>query len=442
MPKHVRDSFDVCIVGLGYVGLTLATAFAKSGLHVVGAEKNSVVHAQLSLGKPHFHENGLTEAYSEVFSDKTLEILQGEHLPAADAYVVTVGTPVRNKQVWLADLESALIQVSNSMPEGALIVLRSTVLVGTTSGLANGILSNSGKKYLLAMAPERTLEGKALEELSSLPQIVGGINEESTNSCAELFGRLGVEIIRVSSPETAELSKLASNTYRDIQFAFANEIAYASDKLGVDVQEVIRACNENYPRMKMAKPGPVAGPCLEKDAYILQESLSGHGFSMDLTMAGRTTNENLSTHISDLVVKYLDNPSKSNFGILGVAFKGSPETSDTRGSMALPIAQKLREKFGKSLIYGWDPLVSESDLTSLGFSTCSLPEIISNVNLLILQTNHSYFSQNSFINDLNVMANSDLIVIDLWTQFSQEQVKNCRFKYVGLGSGGVLSGRK
>src|SRR5699024_11583227 len=121
----------------------------------------------------------------------------------------------------------------------------------------------------LAMAPERTVEGMAMAELTTLPQIIGGRDEASLAAASDLFGTLGVEIVPVASPKEAEFAKLVSNTWRDLQFAFANELAYVADLAGVDVYRVIEAAGHNYDRLNLALPGPVAGPCLDKDDYIL-----------------------------------------------------------------------------------------------------------------------------------------------------------------------------
>ena len=408
------EQADVCVVGLGYVGLTLATAFAVAGLRVAGVERNPSVVAEIAAGRSPFHETGLDDAVTKVVASGLLTAVGLDApLPPAAAYVITVGTPVRDGQVFLGDLESAVRRVATDMPDGALVVLRSTVRVGTTNGIAAEVLRESGTSFSLAMAPERTIEGKALAELSSLPQIVGGIDERSTELAAALFGRLGVEIVRVESAEAAELAKLASNTYRDLQFAYANELAYLADTIGIDVFDVITACNHGYERMNVAKPGPVAGPCLEKDAYILANSAELHGTHAPLVMTARRTNEAITEHVVTMVA---DLPTPDRVAILGLAFKGRPETSDVRGSMARDFADAVVQRWSGTSVVGWDPLVSVEDAASLGVTFGDAADVIAGSPLIIVQTNHPTFGTPEFARLLIEHAPSGAVIVDLWNQ--------------------------
>jgi UDP-N-acetyl-D-mannosaminuronic acid dehydrogenase len=412
---------DVCIVGLGYVGLTLASAFANAGLRVVGLERDPIVVSKINSGKAPFHEVGLDEVLLRAVNTDALRAFGNvDELPLAEAYVVTVGTPIRSGRLFLNDLDNALETISEVMPENALVVLRSTVRVGTTRGLAGKILEESGKHFTLAMAPERTIEGKALSELTSLPQIIGGIDKESLESATKLFSSLGVEIVQVSSVEAAELAKLASNTYRDVQFAFANELAYFSDSSGVDVYEVVRACNHGYARTNVSLPGPVAGPCLEKDAYILDESAKFFGSQVPLSLQGRKTNERILGHISDFFGNYVSE-SQTKIGILGLAFKGRPETSDTRGSLAASFASEFRKVFSDCTILGWDPVVGEEESGKMGIEFRELNDVVDSCGLILIQTNHLYFSSLEFVSILNEACGENAIVVDLWNQISDQE---------------------
>lgn len=427
---------DVCIVGLGYVGLTLATAFALSGLRVAGVERVADVAHRIARGETPFHEESLAEAVAEVVADGRLTAVGlDEPLPAARSYVITVGTPVHAGVVHLADLEAAVARVAAGMPEKAVVVLRSTVRVGTTRRAALPVLQASGKRFGLVMAPERTVEGRALAELRSLPQIVGGIDEASTDAGAALFGSLGVEIVRVGSVEAAELAKLASNTYRDLQFAFANELAYLSDSIGVDVFDVIRACNHGYERMSVALPGPVAGPCLEKDAYILADSAAHFGTSATLAMTGRRTNEALVEHVLAVLASELRS-APARIGILGLAFKGRPATSDVRGSMAEDFAAALRETWSDVDVVGWDPLVTEADAARIGVQVRSEAETIASSDVLLVQTNHPHFASAEFRLAL-AAARDDIVVIDLWNQVIQSPERGPRILTLGRMRAGV-----
>jgi nucleotide sugar dehydrogenase len=406
---------DVCVVGLGYVGLTLAVAFAKAGVRVAGVERIASVVTGLRTGRATFHEDGFTPALGEVLGDGRLTVCaESDPLPAAAAYIITVGTPVRNGSVDLGDLRTALAAVAAGMPDGALVVLRSTVRVGTTDTIAADVLGATGKAFLLAMAPERTAEGQALQELSTLPQLVGGIDYASTAAASALFARLGVEIVELRNSRAAELAKLASNTWRDMQFAFANEMAYLADATGVDIHEVFAAASHRYERFRPALPGPSAGPCLGKDAYVLADSAELFGAGAPLSLAARAVNESIAGHVVALVRAAGRQVRKVS--ILGLAFQGRPATSDTRGSTASDIAAALHHAFPAAILTGWDPLVVEADARALGVEPVPLAHAMHGTDVVILHTNAETFSGTDFHDTLVTNLPHQAAVIDLWNQ--------------------------
>jgi UDP-N-acetyl-D-mannosaminuronic acid dehydrogenase len=277
----VTHTHDVGVVGLGYVGLTLATALADVGLRVVGIEKRQDVVDAVTAGRPSFQEVGLDRVLSAVVESGRLEAFT-EFQPeqSCATYIITVGTPLDgNGRARLDMIESATRQVADSMPDGSLVILRSTVKIGTTRNIVAPILQASGKKFEIAMCPERTLEGNALAELRQLPQIVGADTAETRDRAGRLFSHLTNQVLGVSSLETAEIVKLADNTYRDVWFGFANEVARLCDAVGVSANEVISTGKLGYPRTNIAQPGLVGGPCLEKDPHILRQSARDYGLS-------------------------------------------------------------------------------------------------------------------------------------------------------------------
>lgn len=220
----------MCIVGLGYVGLTLAVAMADAGFRVHGVETAELVLAALRTGKAHFVEVGLNAKLAE-------QIAAGRFTFGSDfdpearstAYIITVGTPVgENKRVRFESMKTVAENVAR--------VLRPDDFV-------KPVLDRTGHPYALAFCPERTLEGRALQELRSLPQVVGGIDANSTFRASQMFSFLTPSVVRVNDPETAELVKLVNNTQRDYLFAFANEVAAVCDQLGLDAAEVIASGN-------------------------------------------------------------------------------------------------------------------------------------------------------------------------------------------------------
>ena len=166
------------------------------------------------------------------------------------AFIVCVGTPIdkKTKMPVLDYIVRSVNDVANSISDGALVVLRSTVPVGTTRKIVKGILDKSGKRYSLAFCPERTAEGAALTELKQLPQVIGGIDEESVDRALDIFRKVTPTTIQVSSLEASEMVKLLDNTYRDVNFSYANEVALICDSFNIDAIRLISAANEGYRR--------------------------------------------------------------------------------------------------------------------------------------------------------------------------------------------------
>jgi nucleotide sugar dehydrogenase len=301
-------------------------------------------------------------------------------------------------------------------------------------------LEKAGKPFHLAFCPERTIEGRALSELRTLPQIVGGLDDDSTLRGAALFSFLTPTIIKVSSLETAEMIKLVNNTQRDLLFAFANEIADYCDICEISADEVIKAANAGYARSVMPLPGPVGGPCLEKDPYILAESITQRGGSATLALAARQFNENLPMRTAQLLATLAEQrgvkaDAVKKVSVLGLAFKGRPETSDLRGSLAIPLVQELKKQFPKAQLCGYDPLVPKAETEKLGAVPCaSVEDAFKDAHIVLFHTNHPLFEKL----DLPELAEScarPAIIYDYWTQFTAEEMfLPERVAYMSLGS--------
>ncbi|MBQ6975916.1 MAG: nucleotide sugar dehydrogenase [Selenomonadaceae bacterium] len=341
----------VGIVGLGYVGLTLGIAAATVGVEIFGTEINPAVKAALKNNHAHFHETGLNELIA-VHNNKNFHCV--EEFPADkkfDAFIITVGTPLRpnSKTPNFDAIESAVRSIANVYDGSQVVILRSTVSVGTTRKIILPLLAElSGKSFdevFVGMCPERTVEGKALEELRSLPQIVSGNNSTAIEKCRQLFKKITSEILVANSLEEAELAKLYCNTYRDMIFAIGNAFCLAAQSFGVDGVDVINLANYGYSRAGILKPGFVAGPCLEKDAYLLTNNMN-ESDSKNFILTARKISESLEDIVIDWVSRHVEKSANKPVVLSGMAFKGRPETSDLRGSSSVNIAKKLKRGGG------------------------------------------------------------------------------------------------
>lgn len=434
----------VCIVGLGYVGLTLAVAMAEAGFHVVGLERAAPVLAGIASGVAHFEETGLNPRLAAVLADGRLRV--GASLGEAAAsrvFIVTVGTPLGpDGRTNLDHIATAARQVAEVLKPGDMVLLRSTVRVGVSREVVKPLLDAAGFAYDLAFCPERTLEGRALAELRTLPQVVGGLDGDATSRAAALYALLTPTVVRVGSLEAAELAKLVNNTARDLQFAFASEVALICDQLNVPVTEVMQAANFGYPRSGLALPGPVGGPCLEKDPHILAESVERVGGSAPLSRLSRAVNGSVPARCAAEALgaagPALD--AGGHVAVFGLAFKGRPETSDLRGTPAKPLIAEIARLRPGVRIVGHDPLTREEEVRAeLGLDLLpSGQDAAEGAAVVIFQTNSPRFA-NLDLGRLAGVMQAGGVIYDMWNQFTRPGPLPGGVRYFGLGARAYLA---
>ena len=429
------------IIGLGYVGLTLAAHMARSGFKVHGVEIRDEVLEPLQNGKAFFFEPGLNSLLEKVIAEGAFSF--SKDIPASEdnrIFVITVGTPLRVNGTANVDFIKRVSEsVASHLKDGDFVILRSTVKLGTTNTIVKPILDQTNRTYGLAFCPERTLEGAALSELGLLPQIIGTSNEFDKSKANSIFTRLTSSVVHVSSIETAELIKLTDNMQRDVHFAISNEVAKIGNVFEIDASEVITAGKLGYPRTNLAMPGPVGGPCLEKDTYLLNESL---GWNTSLSLAARKTNESIIQDSIDFLIPALKNFSNiytdgnsSGVGFLGLAFKGVPETDDLRGSLGVVLLNELRGLFVNGDFSFYDPLVPnfQNHLGSV-LKYNQINEVFSNSRLVIITNNNPEFA-NLDLDVLSAKMPKRSIIYDLWGRYQTmiDSNGNLRCSWGSLG---------
>lgn len=437
--------YDVGVIGLGYVGLTLATVLAEAGYKVIGVEKRSEVVDRTNSGQPHFSEIGLPEALSRVVESGSL--VSVEKLSpdvVCDTYIITVGTPLSSEGLVRTDMiEAASREVAANMPDDALVILRSTVKVGTTRNVVSPILAASGKRYDVAMCPERTLEGRALQELRELPQIVGADDAAVRDRAAAVFRRLTKSIVQVSSPEAAEIIKLVDNTYRDVHFAFANEVARLCDGFEVNAYEVISSGKLGYERTNVPLPGLVGGPCLEKDPHILLQSAQSRGIDLEVTRAGRLVNERQPGE----TVRFISDEAARRkllsplvIAVLGLAFKGIPPTDDLRGSMSVRVLDELKKAHPDAEIRIFDPVIPPERL-AVAFPdekvTSRLRDAVSGASVVVIANNHPDLGRIGPRTIID-LTRPDAFVFDYWNHFSHLPTFELGNSYFAVGNSRLI----
>ena len=442
----IKENKKICIIGMGYVGLTLAAIMSDRGFEVWGIEKNPDILKMLRQGKPHFLEKGFEprikgslDAGKLHFLSKLSELNNDQK--EAIVYIITVGTPLDDAGKPRMDMiESVSKEIANHMGDGALIILRSTVKLGTSRNIVKKILDKSGKRFMLAYCPERTIEGNAMAELAILPQIIGGLTEDSALQAEMIFRRITPTVIMVSSLESAEIIKLLDNSFRDLNFAIGNEVALLCEAVGLDSREIIRAANTGYARTHISKPGFVGGPCLHKDPHILQESLAAYGYVPNLIKHGRSLNEFIPSYVCDCLdaTGIISAQGKDQkISLLGIAFKGRPETDDTRASSSLDIVACLRQRYPKAIICGHDFAVEDSAISEFGITPVDLKQAFDNTSIVIVANNNKKYEWID-LGTLTKSMTTPAVIYDIWSVlpayrglYSEDQLQ---FLHLGNGT--------
>jgi UDP-N-acetyl-D-mannosaminuronic acid dehydrogenase len=367
------QNLDVVVLGGGgHVGLPLSLAFAKAGLRVGIYDTNQATLDRIGAGEMPFLETGADELLRDVLSTGRLTFgSTGELIERTDNLVVVIGTPVDEfLGPSMTIFEKAVDQIAPHLRTGALVALRSTVYPGTTGYVAKH-LADRGCVVDVAFCPERIAEGHALEELHSLPQIIGADDDHAAERATALFGKLASKTIRTTTKE-AELTKLFTNTWRYMKFAVANQFFMIADSAGVDYTNVLRAIREDYPRAAdLPGPGFAAGPCLFKDTMQLSAFTADH---FPLGQAAMQVNEGLPAYIVSALERRYDGLGGKTVGILGMAFKA--ESDDPRASLSFKL-RKLLTWAGAKVVctdpylkderfVALDRVLKESDILILG----------------------------------------------------------------------------
>ena len=428
---------NIVVVGLGYVGLTLAVTLAEIGFNVTGIEKNSKTLNYLRRGKPHFFEPNLEDKFSKLIKSKKLKVLSAIPINNIfEVFIISVGTPLKNNKPDLNVIKEATNEVSKSMNENSMVIFRSTVPLGTTEDILAKILYISKKKFDLCFCPERTAQGTALTELRQMPQVIGGINFSSSKRAKKLFKNVTPNVVLVKNIISAELTKLIDNSQRDVFFAYANEIAEICNNFEISANEVLYSASLNYPRTKLLLPGPVGGPCLTKDSHLLLSKLKN---KKDFSIIKSARNINESVHKS--FFSYTKNNFKSllknkkiKVCFLGIAFKGSPITDDIRGSIIHEFVDEFHKLKIKNLC-AFDNNVKKIDFDRLGLKKfSSLKKSFQNSDLIIILNNDNNFKKMK-ISHLSKLMNMNAIIYDYWSNFNKKQIKlENNVKYISYGS--------
>lgn len=418
--KHNLDEAVVCIIGLGYVGLPLVEAFSKS-LRVIGFDISSERVAELIRGN---NNRNL------IFTDDAKKIAE------ADFVIICVPTPVtKSKEPDLSYVRSAAAIIGQNMKKGSTIVLESTVYPGVTEEVLKPILEESGLKcgqdFKVAYSPERINPGDREHDIKRITKVVSGMDEETTQAVAQLYGRITSNVYKAKDIKTAEAAKVIENIQRDLNIALVNELSLIFEKIGLNTEDVLdtAATKWNFHRYS---PGLVGGHCIPVDPYYLVYKAKELGYHPQVILAGRSINDYMPKHIAEMTVKALNNVGKviksSKVLIMGLTYKEN--VADTREAPVKHTITELKE-YGLEIV-GYDPLVDDIE-AQFGIEAASSLESISSVDCVILAVAHDAFRRIT-LNQLRTIMCDNPVLIDVRMFFREEEAKQQGFYYRALGA--------
>jgi UDP-N-acetyl-D-mannosaminuronic acid dehydrogenase len=399
------DTFDLCVVGgAGHVGLPLSIVFAAHGLRVLICDVNRQALDTIAAGELPFMERGAEPLLRSALNKNRLRLTTDpKDVAKCSSIIIVIGTPV--DEFLTPSLKPLVACVDTLLPylsDDQLLILRSTVYPGVTDSIAK-YLQSKDNSTKVAFCPERIVQGHAVEELQSLPQLVGGTTPEATEAAAELFARICPKVTRLR-PIEAELVKLFSNAYRYIQFATTNQFYLIAKSAGVDYSQVLKAMKEGYPRMAdVPGPGFAAGPCLFKDTMQLT-AFYRNQFSIGY--AAMLVNESLPSFVVDSLAQQYPLETMT-IGLLGMAFKA--DNDDPRSSLSYKLKKLLM--FRAKEVLTTDPYVTTDP------SLRPLDEVIARSDALVLCTPH------------RIYRHLDLrhkIVVDVWNMWRTQAAEPVR----------------
>jgi UDP-N-acetyl-D-mannosaminuronic acid dehydrogenase len=404
-------SYDVSIVGLGRVGLPLALSFADRGLSVLGIDKDAERLDSVREGRMPFGETGTQELLDRVRKTGGLDLSERvADAAGADHIVITLGTPsFSHIEIDMRDIRSALDDLLPVLREGHALILRSTIAPGTTDFVAGYLAKRRGfdvgTDIYVAHAPERIAAGRFLEEIGTLPCIVGGVGEASGEAVGRLFEVFGAPIVQ-TTPVQAELAKIWTNILRYTHFALPNLLMMDCEQFDANVFDVIDLINHDYPRGGIAQPGLTAGTCLRKDFAFSEERSNSPG----MLLAVSRVNESVPRFLVEGVKRRIGSLQGRKVAVLGLAFKAN--TDDERDSLSHKLVRMLERELADVAVH--DPHVPTP--------TATFDDAVTGADVVVVATNHREFCGPEGLRAIAERVRGDSLLVDPWDSWGVAQV--------------------
>lgn len=416
----------IAVIGLGTVGLPLAGTLAGQGFPVIGVDLKREVVAKTNQGVSVFPEEaGLGDLLRGVIENaKLIATTEMAEVNKCDLIIITVPTLIKGMEPDIDAVKAIACELAKNFSPGMIAILESTVPPFTTQAILRGAIERetnlkAGTDFGLAYSPERAQSSQVLQDLKTYPKIVGGVDERSIFIASMVYSTFAPSVIRMSSLVAAEIEKVIENAYRDVNIAFANELARICEIYGIDVYEIIEAAN-SQPYSHILNPGLVGGHCVPMDPYYIISDASKRGIILKLMQTARDVNESVFQHVIDMI----DEDSRK-ITVLGLSFKKDVKSFET--SHTLKLVYLLAEKGCDVTVH--DPFLDD---TQFQFKTESdLYHAIEGSDCIILSTAHSVYGQIDFDKVKEVMKGN--LIIDVRGTFNREKVLQSGLRYKGIG---------
>ena len=397
----------VSIIGVGRVGLPLALFIAEKNNMVFGVDADQDKVKNIANGIMPFMEEGAEVLLKKHINKNFFVSTDSSNISSSNVIILTLGTPVdENMNPSLVQIDKAFESFSPYLKKNQLLILRSTVSPGTTDYVKSKVSElgfKVGTDFFIAFCPERIAEGKSIQELQEIPQIVGGVDRLSTNKAKDFFENLGITVNK-SDSVSSELAKLFTNMYRYINFAIANEFMILAGNYHRDIYQIVDLVNKNYKRGGLSLPGLTAGPCLFKDGFFLINDVP----FPDLIVNSWKINESIPLFLIKKVRERIRLEGKKSV-ILGLAFKA--EIDDIRESLAFKVKKALERE--RANVYLHDPYVP-------GYQN-KLEDILKDADLIFLATNHKYY-RDIDIAKIRKLVSRNCVICDVWNVFKTNKI--------------------
>jgi UDP-N-acetyl-D-mannosaminuronic acid dehydrogenase len=392
-------SGTVAVIGLGYIGLPTAVVLASRGVRVIGVDLNPVTVERVGRGEIPFFEPDLATSLSGAVALGNISATM--ETPVADAYIIAVPTPITpDEQADMSAVFAAAAALAPQLRPGAIVVLESTSPPGTTEELSRTLAAarpdltfpddvNDSPDIYIAHCPERVLPGRLMVELVENNRVIGGLTPECAERAAEIYRVFCRGEIQLSDATSAEMAKLAENSYRDVNIAYANELSMICDKLGLDVWEIVKMAN-HHPRVNILQPGPgVGGHCIAVDPWFLVGVAPEEAV---LIRTARMVNDGKPLHVVQQIRKSAGRFREPVVACLGLSYKANVD--DIRESPAVEIVAALAEQEPATTILVSDPMLSRLPASLASFPNLTLvktQDAIAAADIVALLVDHNQF---------------------------------------------------